>query len=210
MSLRSPLSLLTLTLLLLLPIGLPYASIPLDFLHYLWWSAGSEAKHGSVLSQGAKIHYTSYGQGAPILLLHGGLSNRLSWFSQLPWLVDAGRRVILLDTRGHGASSLGHSEFSYHLLAADAVRVLDALGIERADVIGWSDGGNIALQLARDWPRRVDRIVAISANFDPSGLLPEACRDAQTTSSGIGYWLRRLWTEAGELTGELERRIKRL
>ena len=203
-------TLIAIAMILLLAVGLPYASIPLDFLRYLWWSAGSDGVHGSVLSQGAEIHYTSYGKGEPILLLHGGLSNRLSWFSQLPWLVEAGRRVILVDTRGHGGSGLGRSDFSYRLLAADAVRVLDALGVERTDVIGWSDGGNVALQLARDWPSRVQRIVAISANFDPSGLVPAARRDARTVSSGSGYWLRRVWTEAGELTGELERRVKRL
>jgi pimeloyl-ACP methyl ester carboxylesterase len=207
---RGALSLVAITLILLLALGLPYASIPADFLRYVWWSTGSDAVHGNVLSQGVEIHFTSYGSGEPILLLHGGLSNRLSWFSQLPWLVEAGRRVIVVDTRGHGGSGLGRSDFTYHLLAKDAIRVLDALGIERTDVIGWSDGGNIALQLARDWPRRVRRIVAISANFDPSGLVPEARRDARTTSSGTGYWLRRVWTEAGELTGELERRVKRL
>lgn len=113
------------------------------FVRYLLWTMTPAAVgvRGSVESGGADIHFVSYGSGPPILLLHGGLSNRLAWFSQIPWLVGAGRRVVLLDTRGHGDSGLGNCELNYHLLASDAIHVLDKLGIRPADVIGWSDGG---------------------------------------------------------------------
>lgn len=183
-----------------------------NFLRYLLWTLGPDAKasEGAIVTTDADIHYRSYGSGPPVLLLHGGLSNGLSWFSQIPWLVRAGRRLILVDTRGHGRSGLGWTELSYSLFAADAVRVLDRLGIPRADVLGWSDGGNTALLLARHWPERVGRLVAISANFDPSGLTPEALADTRSRSSGPGLWLRRLWTGAGARTAELERRIKSL
>ena len=165
---------------------------------------------GSIRSGDAAIHFRSYGQGQPVLLLHGGLSHRLSWFSQVPWLVDSGRQVILLEIRGHGESGLGDAELSYRLLAADAINVLDALGIERTDVIGWSDGANTALLLAHLWPKRVGRIVAISGNVDPSGLTPEAHTDNHTQDSGLAYWYKRWWTGAGERFSELEKRIKKL
>ncbi|MDD3813101.1 MAG: alpha/beta fold hydrolase [Desulfocapsaceae bacterium] len=183
-----------------------------NFVRYLWWRAMSAAivVRGSVRSGDADIHYVKYGSGLPLLLLHGGLSHRLSWFSQLPWLAASGREVIVVDTRGHGESGLGDTELSYRLLASDVVHVLNQLGIQHTDVIGWSDGANTALLLARYWPERVCRIVAISGNSDPSGLTSEARADSSTHSTGLTYWWYRWWTRAGERIDELERRIKHL
>jgi pimeloyl-ACP methyl ester carboxylesterase len=134
----------------------------------------------------------------------------LSWFSQVPWLVASGRKIILIDSRGHGDSELGDSVLSYRLLATDAVHVLDQLDIRKTDVIGWSDGANTALLLARYWPQRVGKIVAISGNFDPSGIKPEGQDDNNNRSSGLNYWLKRWWTGAGEQFLELEDKIKNL
>lgn len=147
-----------------------------NFLHYLIWKIASNtsAEHGHIERQGARISYAVYGQGEPVLLLHGGLSNRLCWFSQLPWLVSAGRQVILIDTRGHGESTRGETALSYSIFADDTLAVLNKLGIQHTDIVGWSDGGIIALLLAMEHPERVGRIVAISANFHPSGLLADA------------------------------------
>jgi pimeloyl-ACP methyl ester carboxylesterase len=186
--------------------------IPGNLADYLWWrtTPSGTALKGSARSENTDIHYLSYGKGPPVLLLHGGLSHRLSWFSQVPWLVAAGRQVILLDTRGHGGSGLGDTDLSYRLLAVDAIHVLDQLGIQRTDVIGWSDGANTALLLAHDWPGRVGRIVAISGNADPSGLTPEARADNHSRESGLAYWYKRWWTGAGERFADLEKRIKKL
>lgn len=196
-----------------LMIGITLLSpIPGNFADYLWWrtTPPGTALKGSVRSENTFIHYRSYGKGPPVLLLHGGLSNRLSWFSQVPWLVASGRQVILLDIRGHGESGLGDTDLSYRLLAADAIHVLDRLGIRRTDIIGWSDGANTALLLAHEWPGRVGRIVAISGNSDPSGLTPEAHADNHVRESGITYWYKRWWTGAGERFTDLEKRIKKL
>jgi pimeloyl-ACP methyl ester carboxylesterase len=96
--------------------------------------------------------------------------------------------VILVDTRGHGESGLGDVELSYRLFAADAIQVMNHLGIERINVIGWSDGANTALLLARYWPERIDRVVAISGNSDPSGLTPAARSDNLNLTNGSSYW----------------------
>jgi pimeloyl-ACP methyl ester carboxylesterase len=182
------------------------------FFHYLLWSLtpGSVASQGNVKSGDVNIHYVSYGMGPAVLLLQGGLSNRLIWFSQIPWLVAAGRQTVLMDIRGHGKSGLGSKELSYRLLASDVIHILDKLDIRQADVIGWSDGGNTALLLGRYWPSRVKRIVAISANFSPSGLTSEALEENDKKSSGLGYWLERWWTGAGSRLNELENHIKRM
>lgn len=186
--------------------------IPANLVRYLIWRLTSTAgiTKGQVRVKDTDIHYVSYGSGPPVLLLHGGLSNRLSWFSQLPPLVDAGRQVVVPDTRGHGDSTLGDDELSYRLLAVDAARVLDRLSIEKTDVVGWSDGGNTALLLGRYWPQRVRRMVLISANFNPAGLTPEAQKDNYLPSSGIVRWLKRWWTGAGDRLRELEARVKRM
>jgi len=183
-----------------------------NLIDYLWWRVTSSvvASEGNITSENTNIHYVTFGSGAPLLLLHGGLSHRLIWFSQVPWLVASGRRVILIDSRGHGESSLGHSELSYHLLAADAIQVLNQLDILRTDVIGWSDGANTALLLALDSPQRIRRIVAISGNSEPSGLTPKAQAEGQIPSSGLTYWFYRWWTGAGKHLDELEKRIRKL
>ncbi|GAB6909700.1 conserved hypothetical protein [Desulfosarcina cetonica] len=183
-----------------------------SFFHYLIWrvTTGAVIEKDYVRAGDADIHFVSYGRGPSVLLLHGGLSNRLSWFAQLPWLVVSGRRVVVPDTRGHGLSGLGEGGLSYRRLAADAVAILDRLGIAQTDVVGWSDGGNTALLLALGWPRRVRRMVVISANFNPAGLTPEAHRDTFEASRGLTYWLRRWWTGAGDRLRALEARIKRM
>jgi pimeloyl-ACP methyl ester carboxylesterase len=185
-------------------------------LNYLVWKASSPTRveTGHIDYQGAKIHYVSYGQGDPVLLLHGGLSNKLSWFSQIPWLVSSGRRVILIDTRGHGYSTHGHSKLSYQIFAEDTLQVLDRLGIQRTDVVGWSDGGIIALLLGLEAPQRMGKIVAISANFHPSGVILEADNSQLLSNTGLlksmTDWFRGLWSGAGEQHPSLEAEIKEL
>ncbi len=183
-----------------------------NLVYYLWWKTTPKSviSEGNITSRDANIHYVSYGSGSPILLLHGGLSHRFIWFSQIPWLVNSGRQVILLDTRGHGDSDLGDSELSYHLMADDTIQVLDQLSIQKTDVIGWSDGANTALQLALVWPQRVHRIIAISGNSDPSGLTTEAQMNGQERSSGLTYWFYRWWTGAGDRLDKLETSIRTL
>lgn len=206
--------LITLTVVLVvLALGYRLAEPMSGFLfRYLRWSVAHRASaiHGHVRSEGSTIHFVSYGTGPAVLLLHGGLSNRLAWFSQIPALVAAGRHVVVLDVRGHGKSKLGAKTLNYRLLAADAIGVMDRLNIQRADVVGWSDGGNTALVMAQEWPQRVGRIVAISANFNPEGLTPEELAGTKRKSSGADYWLKRWWTGTGEHLKELEGRVKNM
>lgn len=160
-----------------------------SLLAFLLWRlryAGPRAR-GAVARAGARISYASYGTGAPLVLLHGGLGSRWDWFSQIPAFVRSGRRVLVIDSRGHGASTLGGGEYSYRALADDVAEVIGACGLTRCDVVGWSDGGNAALLLARDHAACVRRLVVISANFSPAGLTPEARERIDRDP-----WLRRL------------------
>jgi pimeloyl-ACP methyl ester carboxylesterase len=185
-------------------------------LNYLVWkyTTTAQAETGDIEYRGAHIHYVCYGDGEPILLLHGGLGNKLSWFSQLPWLVASGRRVVLIDTRGHGDSTPGTAKLSYPVFAEDTLLVLDRLGIQKTDIVGWSDGGIVALLLGIEAPHRVRRIVAISANFEPSGLIPVTDRTQDKTHNlilhNIAGSLRSWWSGAGDRHASLETELNEL
>lgn len=132
----------------------------------------SSTEQGFVESDGAQIWYATFGSGAPIILLHGGLGNSSNWGYQVPALVEGGYRVILIDSRGHGRSTRDEQPYSYELMAADVLRVLDALAIEKAAFLGWSDGACIALILGADNLERVAGVFFFACNMDPSGTKP--------------------------------------
>ena len=119
---------------------------------------------------GASIYYAVYGSGPPVVLLHGGLANGDYWGDQVPALVKASYKVILIDSRGHGRSTRDTRPFTYQLMASDVVAVMDRLAIPKAAVVGWSDGAIIGLVMAMTSPERVSRVFAFAANMDPSGV----------------------------------------
>ena len=128
---------------------------------------------GHVDHDGARIWYATYGAstgtGVPVVLLHGGLGHAGNWGHQLPMLVDAGHRVVLVDSRGHGRSTRDARPFRYERMAADVLAVLDAVHVERAAAVGWSDGACVALILAMQAPTRVAGVLFFACNMDPSG-----------------------------------------
>jgi pimeloyl-ACP methyl ester carboxylesterase len=115
-------------------------------------------------SDGVEIAFLDEGEGFPTLLIHGFASNKeVNWVST-SWtreLLQAGRRVIALDNRGHGRSGKPYDPAAYAtpVMAEDARRLLDHLGIEQVDVIGYSMGARIAAFLALAHPERVRRAV---------------------------------------------------
>lgn len=126
---------------------------------------------GFVEIAGAKIYYGIHGKGDPVILLHGGLGNSDHFAFQLPALVDK-FQVIVIDSRGQGRSTLAKAKLSYHAMAEDVIAVMDNLGVERAHLAGWSDGGAIALDLAIHHPERVNRVFVIGTNYDAKGNKP--------------------------------------
>lgn len=111
------------------------------------------------------------GQGAPLLLLHGNGEDSSYFRHQIAHFAKT-RRVIAVDTRGHGASPRGSAPFTIRQFACDLRDFMDERGIERADILGFSDGGNIALVFAMRYPQRVGRLVLNGANLDGSGIKP--------------------------------------
>ena len=127
---------------------------------------------GVVDSEGARIWYASFGNGAPVMLLHGGMGNAGNMAKQVPALIAAGFRAIVIDSRGQGRSSWDGRPYSYELMAADVFAVMDQLGIAKAAVVGWSDGACIGLVMAKARPERVAGLFYFACNVDPSGTWP--------------------------------------
>jgi pimeloyl-ACP methyl ester carboxylesterase len=126
--------------------------------------------HGYVERDGARIWYAAYGSGPPVLLLHGGLGHSGNWGYQVPALLGAGYRAVVIDSRGHGRSTRDERPFLYEPMAADALAVMDALDIRRAGLVGWSDGAIIALIMAMQAPERVAGVFFFGCAMDPSGV----------------------------------------
>src|SRR5215211_6755440 len=124
---------------------------------------------GHVEHDGARIWYAAYGSGLPVILLHGGLGHSGNWGYQVPALVKRGYRAVLIDSRGHGRSTRDARPYTYELLASDVSAVMDVLALEKAALVGWSDGACSALILAAQDPTRVAGVFFFACNMDPSG-----------------------------------------
>jgi len=120
---------------------------------------------------GAQIYFATYGTGAPLILLHGGLGNTDYWGGQIDAFAKD-HTVITIPSRGHGRSSNNGQPYSYHLMASDVLAAMDAMGVAKAPIVGWSDGGNIGLDIAINNPGRLTSLFAFGANFNPSGVKP--------------------------------------
>ena len=127
-------------------------------------------RSGEADANGIKIHYAIYGQGSPVIFLHGGLANTDYWGNQVP-AVAAHHTVVLMDSRGHGRSTRDARAYGYDLMADDVVALMDVLKIPQADIVGWSDGGILGLDLAMRHKDRVGKVFAFAANTVTSGVV---------------------------------------
>ncbi|MGH6673325.1 MAG: alpha/beta fold hydrolase [Xanthobacteraceae bacterium] len=126
-------------------------------------------KSGLAPVNGIKIWYATFGHGAPVILLHGGLANANYWGLLVRTLAPR-YRVIVMDSRGHGRSSRDARPYGYDLMADDVVGLMDYLKIDKAALVGWSDGAIIGLDIARRHPDRLSKLFAFAANSDPSAV----------------------------------------
>ncbi|HMG51062.1 MAG TPA: alpha/beta hydrolase [Inquilinus sp.] len=131
------------------------------------------AASGMAPVNGIQMYYAVYGKGRPVILLHGGLSNSDYWNSLVPALVARNFQVIVADSRGHGRSTRSAQPYSYDLMSTDVLALLDYLKIPKADLVGWSDGGIIGLDIAIHQPERLNRLYAYGANSDLTALKPD-------------------------------------
>ena len=126
-------------------------------------------RSGQAAVNGISVHYAIYGKGSPVIFLHGGLGNTDYWGKQVA-AVAAHHTVILMDSRGHGRSTRDARPYGYDLMADDVVALMDALKIAKADIVGWSDGGILGIDLALRHKDRVGKVFAFAANTKTSGV----------------------------------------
>ncbi len=139
--------------------------------------------------RGAKLYTQIYGRGSPILFLHGGMAYFDNSFAKQRDYFSSFRTVIGIDQRGHGHSPDGAWTLSYKLMADDTAEIITQLGIGPMDVVGHSDGADVALILARDHPNLVRRLVISGANIRVD-LSPEERQHAQWSPQELDKHLR--------------------
>ena len=136
-----------------------------------------------------------HGKGSPLLLIHGGAGNGLQFSKQVPEFARH-HRLIVPDCCDQGRTSCRADTLTYHEMAEDMIALLDHLGVRRVDVMGWSDGANIGLDLAMNHPDRVNHVVTFGANFSPGGLRePDRTWAANATPESLGTGTRDGWTQ---------------
>ena len=146
------------------------------FLLTIFQSNGQQNKpadSGYVSVNGIKVYYEVYGQGRPIVLLHGAFYTiQLNWGELIPELSKT-RKVIAIEMQGHGHTPYSERKLDFPTMASDVEGVMDHLKVDSADVVGYSMGGSLAYQLTIQSPKRVRKLVIISSTYKSSGWLPQ-------------------------------------
>lgn len=121
---------------------------------------------------GLRLYYEIHGSGEPLLLLHGGVG-AIEMFGEVLPLLAEGRQVIAVDLQAHGRTADVDRPLSYEVMADDVGALIGYLGFKRADVMGYSLGGGVALQTTIRHPELVRRLVLVSTAFKRDGWYPE-------------------------------------
>jgi pimeloyl-ACP methyl ester carboxylesterase len=132
----------------------------------------SAVKNGYAPVNGLKLYYEIHGHGEPLILLHGGVVG-ISMFGSNVAALSEKREVVAVELQGHGHTADIDRPLSYEAMSDDIAALMKYLGFERADVLGYSLGGGVALQLAIRHPEAVRKLVVVSAPFKRDGFYPE-------------------------------------
>lgn len=134
-------------------------------------TADAEPAGARVDVNGMQIYYETSGEGDPLIVLHGAHMNIISMGGIIPKLAET-HKVYALEFQGHGRTNDIDRPVTYENLASDVAAFMDAVGLEEADVFGYSMGATAALKLAIDHPEKVDQLVLASTAYDEDGFQP--------------------------------------
>ena len=140
-----------------------------------------------------QLHYIEQGQGRPLILLHGNGEDNSYFVHQIDYF-SKDYRVIAMDTRGHGKSPRGEKPFTIKQFAEDLHDFMNEKSIAKANILGFSDGGNIALEFALKHPERIEKLVLNGSNLFPSGVKP-----LYQWPIEIGYRLAKMFSKKSEI-----------
>jgi len=128
---------------------------------------GNNAEAGEYLAiNGIKLYYEIYGEGEPLVIIHGSGQSISDMSAQINHFAPH-YQVIVADSRAHGRSSMTEEQMTYRLMASDWLGLINHLELPPVRLIGWSDGGNISLEIAHSYPDSVDRLAVMGANLSP-------------------------------------------
>ena len=139
-----------------------------------------------------QLNYIEQGQGQPLILLHGNGEDNSYFVHQIDHFSND-FRVLAIDTRGHGKSPRGEKPFTIVQFAEDLHDFMDENGIAKANLLGFSDGGNIALTFALKYPEKIDKMIVDGANLFPSGVKP-----LYQWPIEVGYRIAKLFSKKSE------------
>ncbi|GAA4736546.1 alpha/beta fold hydrolase [Phytohabitans rumicis] len=135
------------------------------------WTTDAQGTGQYAEVNGLNMYYETYGSGRPLILLHGGLGSNEMFGPVIPALTE-GRQVIAPDLQGHGRTADIDRPIDIRLMADDIAALIDHLGLEKPDVVGYSLGGGTALMTAAKYPEKVGRLVAASIYLRPDAVDP--------------------------------------
>jgi pimeloyl-ACP methyl ester carboxylesterase len=136
------------------------------------WTADSAGQGQYADVNGINLYFETYGEGSPIILLHGGLGSGEMFGPILGDFADH-HQIILVDLQGHGRTADVDRPLDVRLMADDIAALIDHLGLDRPDVAGYSLGGGVAWQLGFRHPDKIRRIVTASANITSDAIYPD-------------------------------------
>jgi pimeloyl-ACP methyl ester carboxylesterase len=151
------------------------------------WTAET-AGHGQYAEvNGINLYYETYGEGSPVILLHGGLGSG-EMFGPVIGTFAAGHRIILVDLQGHGRTADVDRPLDVRTMADDVAALIGHLGLDRPDVAGYSLGGGVAWQVAFRHPEKIRRMVTASANITSEAIYPDMrAQQAQVNSAAAEF-----------------------
>jgi pimeloyl-ACP methyl ester carboxylesterase len=136
---------------------------------------------------GINLYYEIHGSGRPLILLHGGLGSGEMFGPVLPQLTER-HQVVAVDLQGHGRTSDIDRPIDIRLMADDIAALIDHLGLDKPDVVGYSLGGGVALQVAVKYPEKIRRLVAVSANIRRDAIPAEMlAQQGQVSGAAVDF-----------------------
>jgi pimeloyl-ACP methyl ester carboxylesterase len=136
------------------------------------WTTDAKGTGQHAEVNGINLYFETHGAGRPLILLHGGLGSGEMFGPILPTLAER-HQVIAVDLQGHGRTADIDRPIDIRLMADDIAALIDHLGLDKSDLVGYSLGGGVALQTAVKYPAKVRRLVAASANIRRDAIYAE-------------------------------------
>ena len=127
-------------------------------------------KSGYIKSGSANIYYELHGESGPVLMLLHGNGESIKYFEPQIEFFKKEYRVLAIDSRGHGESEFGSGELNLGAMAVDVVNVIEGLEFEKVNLLGFSDGANIAMMVAMKNTDLLDKLILVGGNLHPKGM----------------------------------------